>query len=67
MGARDATVKFADAYGTTRDPKIRADYEDLLTDLETHFAERTQALLSDTHTDLNVEIQVLRERLQLET
>ena len=67
MGARDATVKFADAYSPSRDPKIRADYEALLNDLETHFAERTQALLSDTHTDLNVEIQVLRERLQLET
>lgn len=67
MGARDATVKFADAYSQNRDARIRSDYESLIDDLETHFAERTQALLSDSHTDLNVEIQVLRERLQMET
>ena len=67
MGARDATVKFADAYAQARDPKIRADYEALLTDLETTFAERTQSMLSGSHTDLDVEIQVLRDRLRLET
>lgn len=66
MGARDATVKFADVYARTRDPQARADYEALLTDLETNFASRTQALLSDSHTDLDVEISVLRERLKLE-
>ena len=66
MGARDATVKFADLYGRTRDPGTRADYEALLTDLETHFAERTKALLSDNRSDLDVEISVLRERLQRE-
>lgn len=67
MGARDATVKFADAYARARDPKMRADYELLLTDLETTFAQRTQSLLSGSHTDLDVEIQVLRDRLKLET
>jgi hypothetical protein len=67
MGARDATVKFADAYAQGRDPKIRADYEALLGDLETTFAARTQSLLSGSHTDLDVEIQVLRDRLKLET
>ena len=66
MGARDASVKFADLYAQNRDPKARADYEALLTDLETNFASRTQKLLSDDHTDLDVEIQVLRERLKLE-
>lgn len=67
MGARDATVKFADTYAQSRDAKARADYEALLTDLETHFAERSTALLRDNHTNLDVEIQVLRERLQMET
>ena len=67
MGARDATAKFADAYAQGRDPKVRADYEALLADLETTFAERTKALLSHNHTDLDVEIQVLRERLAQET
>lgn len=66
QGARDATVKFVDLYARNRDPKIRADYEALLTDLETNFASRTTALLSDNHTDLNVEIEVLRERLAFE-
>ncbi len=63
MGARDATVKFADLYARSRDAEARAGYEALLTDLETHFADRTKALLTDNHTDLDVEISVLRERL----
>lgn len=67
QGARDATVKFADHYAATRDAKARADYEGLLTDLETTFAERSQALLADGRTDLDVEISVLRDRLKLET
>lgn len=66
MGARDATVKFADVYKANRSPTARADYEALLADLETNFASRTQALLSNTHTDLDIEIQVLRDRLKLE-
>lgn len=65
-GARDATVKFADLYARNRDSQVRADYEALLTDLETNFASRTQALLSDNRTDLDVEISVLRDRLKLE-
>ena len=66
MSARDATAKFADVYANGRDPKVRADYEALLADLETNFASRTTALLSNNHTDLDVEIQVLRDRLKLE-
>ncbi len=66
MGARDATVKFADLYAQTRSAKARADYEQLLSDLETHFANRKEALLSNDHSDLDIEIEVLRERLMLE-
>ena len=66
MGARDATVKFAGLYAQNRNTTARADYEALLSDLETNFASRTQALLSDNHTDLDVEIAVLRDRLKLE-
>jgi hypothetical protein len=66
QGAREATVKFVDLYAHNRDAKMRADYDALLTDLETNFASRTTALLSDNHTDLNVEIEVLRERLAFE-
>lgn len=66
MGARDATVKFADHYAATRDAAARTNYEALLDDLETNFASRTQALLDNERTDLTVEIEVLRERLALE-
>ena len=66
MAARDATVKFADLYAQTRNARARSDYEQLLTDLETHFRNRTEALQSNDHTDLDVEIAVLRDRLQLE-
>jgi hypothetical protein len=66
MGARDATVKFADLYAQNRDPSARAAYDALLTDLETNFSARTTALLMNNRTDLDVEIDVLRERLQRE-
>lgn len=65
-GARDATVKFADHYVQTRDAAARTDYEALLTDLETTFAQKTTAFLSNNRTDLDVEIGVLRDRLKLE-
>ena len=67
QGARDATVKFADLYAHNRDQKARADYEALLADLETTFAARTTALLAGGHTDLDVEISVLRDRLKYES
>ena len=66
MGARDATVKFADVYSRNRDPAVRASYDALLTDLETNFASRTAVFLTNNHTDLDVEIAVLRDRLKLE-
>jgi hypothetical protein len=66
MGARDATVKFADHFAQTRDPTARADYEALLADLETTFAEKTKTFLTNSRSDLDVEITVLRERLKLD-
>lgn len=66
LGAKDATVKFADIYSRNRDPRARADYEELLDDLEQNFAARTQKLLLDDKSDLTIEIEVLRERLQRE-
>ena len=66
MGARDATVKFADAYAQTHDARARADYEALLSDLETNFAARTKALIEGGRTDLDIEIGVLRDRLARE-
>lgn len=66
LGARDATIKFADIWSRSRDTQARADYERLLTDLEQNFAARTQKLLLDDRSDLTVEIEVLRERLDRE-
>ena len=66
MGARDATVKFADLYSETQDPGARGDYEALLTDLEANFAARTRALIDSGRTDFDIELQVLRDRLARE-
>lgn len=66
LGARDATIKFADIYSHSRNAEARADYEALLTDLEQNFAARTEQFLIDDKTDLDVEIEVLRERLERE-
>lgn len=63
LGARDATVKFADLYARTGDEAARADYVALLDDLEKNFAARTEKLLTDNRTDLDIEIEVLRDRL----
>ncbi len=65
-GARDATAKFANLYARNGDAGARADYVALLDDLEGSFAHKTRALLSDERTDLDVEIEVLRERLARE-
>ena len=52
MGARDATVKFADLYAQTRDAKARADYEALLTDLETTFRRTARRRFCPTTTPI---------------
>ncbi len=65
-GARDATIKFADLYARNRDAVARADYEALLGDLEKSFAAHRKVLLLDDRSDLDVEIEVLRERLKQE-
>jgi len=66
MGARDATIKFVDLYGRNKDPDVRASYEALLTDLEQNFAARTEKMLLDDRSDMDIEINVLRDRLQRE-
>jgi len=63
-GARDATEKFAILYSQKHDPNIRADYVALLDDLETSFAAQREKMLLDDRSDLDVEIEVLRDRLQ---
>ena len=65
VGARDATIKYAELgdHGTA---EARTDYEALLSDLESSFETQREKLLLDERTDLDVEIEVLRERLQRE-
>ena len=66
MGARDATTKFADLYGRNKDADARASYEALLKDLEDNFAARTEKMMLDDRSDMDIEINVLRDRLQRE-
>ncbi|EPX81167.1 5-bromo-4-chloroindolyl phosphate hydrolysis family protein [Litoreibacter arenae] len=66
LGAKDATIKFAKLYAQGRDPSVKADYAALLDDLEANFTAKNQALLLDNRTDLDIEIDVLRDRLQRE-
>jgi len=65
-GARDATDKFADVYTRSKDTKARADYAALLDDLDSNFNARTQTLLSNDRTALDIEMEVLRDRLSRE-
>ena len=66
MGARDAAAKFANIYARNRDPDARHKFEALLADLEQNFTLKTQKLLSDDRTEMDIEIKVLRDRLQRE-
>ncbi|MEM9425390.1 MAG: 5-bromo-4-chloroindolyl phosphate hydrolysis family protein [Pseudomonadota bacterium] len=66
LGARDATVQFADLYARSQNDEARADYEALLNDLESSFAQKTEKLLLDDKSSLDVEIEVLRDRLERE-
>lgn len=62
-GARDATQKYADNRERLDDPVIRTEYLAMLADLEASFERGRKMLLEDDRTDLEVEIEVLRERL----
>lgn len=66
QGARDATAKFADIYHRSHNAEARAAYESLLGDLERSFAAQRENLLVEDRSDLDVEIEVLKERLQQE-
>ncbi|MEM9736072.1 MAG: 5-bromo-4-chloroindolyl phosphate hydrolysis family protein [Pseudomonadota bacterium] len=62
-GAEDATRKYAESHAKLNDPALRDEYLGLLADLEGSFGRGQEMLLSDDRTDLEVEIEVLRERL----
>jgi hypothetical protein len=66
LGASDATTQFSELYARTKNEEARSDYEALLDDLEGSFAARTEKMLLDDKSSLDVEIEVLRERLARE-
>lgn len=65
-GARDATVKFADLYARTQDKQAETEYLALLDDLDQNFALRTDSLIDSDRVALDIEMDVLRERLERE-
>lgn len=62
-GAEQATAKYADTRRRLDDPALRRDYLELLDDLDRNFARGREALLQDDRDELEVEIEVLRERI----
>ena len=66
MGARDATIKFVDLYRRQRTKMRVRITKRLLGDLEQNFAARTDKMLLDDRSDMDIEIKVLRDRLQRE-
>jgi hypothetical protein len=66
VGARDATVRFAQSFDASGEPAVREKFAALLDDLETHFTNHRDSLTSGDRTALDVEIEVLRDRLKAE-
>ncbi|TPE50506.1 5-bromo-4-chloroindolyl phosphate hydrolysis family protein [Amaricoccus solimangrovi] len=64
LGLRDATVKYADLADRGGAPGAKERYEALLSDLETSFSKQRTHLLEDNRGDLDIEIEVLRDRLR---
>jgi len=66
LGAKDAAVKFADISSRGADQEAKNKFLTLLSDLEATFSQKTRALLLDDKADLDIEIEVLTDRLNAE-
>ncbi|MDT8344103.1 MAG: 5-bromo-4-chloroindolyl phosphate hydrolysis family protein, partial [Thermohalobaculum sp.] len=66
-GAEAATHKYAESHEILADPALRTQYLDLLGDLEASFQRGRRMLIEDDRTDLEIEIEVLRDRLGQES
>lgn len=64
--ARDATIKFAELNQRSPDTEKQAEFVALINNLETSFNGERQLMLQDNQSDLDIEIEVLQERLQNE-
>ena len=62
-GAQEATRKYVEHHREAGDPTLRRDYLALLSELEASFGRGRETLLLEDRTELEVEIEVLRERL----
>ena len=62
-GAHEATRKYVEHRAETHDGRLRADYLALLEELDRSFARGRETLLLEDRTELEIEIEVLRERL----
>lgn len=65
-GAREASEKFAELYARNRDEGVKAEYLSLLDDLQRNVAHRLQSLENTDREALDIEMEVLRERLERE-
>ncbi|MEO0820566.1 MAG: 5-bromo-4-chloroindolyl phosphate hydrolysis family protein [Pseudomonadota bacterium] len=63
VGAHEATRKYAESHAALDDPTLREDYLTLLSELEDSFMRGRDKMLADDKVDLEVEIEVLRDRL----
>lgn len=66
MGARDASIRFADLQAVRQDPSVRASYEAFLDELQRDFLARADKLMDGDREALDIEMSVLRERLARE-
>lgn len=66
LGARDATIRFVDIQSRRPDPALRARYVAVLDDLERRYAARTTALQAGDRAALDIEMDVLQDRLARE-
>lgn len=65
-GALNAATKFSDLYIKTEDQSAKQDFVALLDDLQANITSKSERLLLNNKTDLDIEIGVLRDRLQRE-
>lgn len=66
LGARDATMRFADLYAATGDRDARLAWLALMADLTTEFAARSARMMAGGRADMEIEMAVLRDRLARE-
>lgn len=65
-GAVEVTENFVETWPRTKAPELEAGFRELLADMKRVFAEQHEKLLQDDRLDLDVQMEVLRTRLEKE-